>query len=414
MNRKTPWGPLPVEVAGQGSASHRSGVRGSVDNSGVLLQKVDPYRRSELDRFIAVPWYIHRKYAPNSHWVPPIRSQQRKFLRPDRNPFFEHATAQFWIATVGGHDVGRIAAVRDELWLAKQDANTGSFGLFESTNDPAVAKRLLDAAAGWLHSQGLNRMIGPLDLSTNHTTGLLVDAFERDPFVLMPYNPQYYEQLLVGAGLDRERDLWQWAIEPAETPPPAHIVAAAHAVSETYGLTLKRMPPKAWAKELGKVSGLYNDIWSENWGFIPLTAAETANLGKELSTVTESEFSLMAEQDGEPIGFCLSITNINPVLRTMNGRMLPLGLFRYLWSVKVARNLRGGRLLLLGVRKEHRGQGVDALLVLETSKAASRRGCGYCELGWVSEDNHAMNTIIGVGGGTRVKTYRVFAGQTQR
>jgi hypothetical protein len=185
----------------------------------VELIEVPLSDRKLVERFIRVPWYVNREHHPSPRWVPPLLMDRRDYLDPTKNPFFEHVKAAFWIARVDGRDVGRVAAVEDADYIKFHNEKTGYLGMFECADEPRVAQALVDRAAQWLAARGMTSMIGPLELSTNYLSGVLIDAFDRDPGVNMPYNPPYYDRLLGDCGMVKAKDLLHWGLDPAQPVP---------------------------------------------------------------------------------------------------------------------------------------------------------------------------------------------------
>ncbi|MCA9680911.1 MAG: N-acetyltransferase [Myxococcales bacterium] len=375
--------------------------------SEVEVVRVPLHDRKLVERFIRVPWFIHRELYPNQHWVPPLLLDRREFLDPSKNPFFTHAEVCLWIARKGGRDVGRIAAVRDQAWLDFHGDRTGYFGMFEAPDDPAVAGALLDAARRWLRNKGLDKMIGPMDLSTNYVCGVLIDAFDRDPGINMPYNPPWYDALLKSQGLSKAKDLIQWGIE-LSTPIPPRVVRIAEKLKQREGVVVRAMRFDDWDAEVGRAFEVYNDAWEHNWGFVPVTEAEFRHIAKDLKMVLDPSLPLVAEVDGKPVAFALIIMNVNPTLKKLDGKLLPTGVLRLLWDLKVKKVVDSGRLILLGIREGYRRRGLDSILFLEMAQRAKALGWWGGEIGWTLEDNVMVNRAIENFGSKAVAHYRIY------
>lgn len=363
--------------------------------------------RKLVERFIRVPWYIHREHHPNSRWVPPLLMDRRDYLNPDKNPFFSHAQAAFWIARKDGRDVARVAAVRDEDYINFHGEQTGYLGMFECPDDPALAQALVDTAGAWLKARGCDAMIGPMELSTNYIAGALVDAFDRDPAINMPYNPPYYDRLLQDAGLGKAKDLLQWGLDPRK-PVPERIRKIADRMAARRSITVRDMRFDDWDNEVLRALEIYNDAWERNWGFVPLSKQEFLHIARDLKMVLKPGFAILAEVEGKPAAFVLTIQDVNPTLKKLDGRLFPFGVLRLIWDLKVRDVVTSGRLILLGIRAEYRGLGIDSLLFLATHTAASRAGWTAGEIGWTLEDNHKVNSAIKSMGGSQVATYRLY------
>lgn len=373
----------------------------------VELIEVPLSDRKLVERFIRVPWHVNREHHPSAQWVPPLLMDRRDYLDPEKNPFFEHVTACFWIARVDGKDVGRVAAVEDADYIKFHETKTGYLGMFECIDDREVAQALVDRAAGWLRARGMTGMIGPLELSTNYISGVLVDAFDREPGINMPYNPPYYDRLLTDCGLTKAKDLLHWELDP-QKPTPERIVRVAEKMAARSGVKLRKMSFADWDAEVLRTLEVYNDAWEKNWGFVPLSKKEYLHIAKDLKMVLHPDFALLAEVDGQPAAFVLTIQNVNPILKKLDGKLFPFGILRLIWETKVRPKIRSGRLILLGIKAKYRGQGIDSLLFLATHRAGAAQGWTSGEIGWTLEDNFKVNSAIKSMGGYQVATYRVY------
>ena len=363
--------------------------------------------RKLVDRFIRVPWYVNREHHPSSHWVAPLLMDRRDYLNMDKNPFFEHVEAGFWLAQQNGKAVGRIAAVKDADFLSFHEDNSGYYGMFECGDHPDVAQALIDQASTWMKEKGLERGIGPFELSTNYIAGVLVDAFDRDPGINMPYNPPYYDRLLRDCGLEKAKDLWQWEIDLTR-PIPDTVVRIADRVVKRAGVTIRRMDISNWDREVGICWDIYNEAWERNWGFVPVGEKEFRHIAKDLKMVIHDDLTAVAEVEGKPVAFALSIFNLNPVLKKIDGKLFPFGIFRLLWDTKISNKVDMGRLILLGVRSDYRKTGLISPLMVETFRGAQRLGLVGGEIGWTLEDNDMINRAIERMGASKVATYRVY------
>lgn len=373
----------------------------------IELVEVPLSDRKLVERFIRVPWYVNREHHPSPHWVPPLLMDRRDYLDPGKNPFFSHVQAAFWLARKDGRDVARVAAVRDEDFVKFHGEQTGYLGMFECPDDPELAQRLVDTAGAWLKGRGCDKMIGPLELSMNYISGALVDGFDRDPGINMPYNPPYYDHLLLGTGLRKARDLLHWGIDP-QKPVPERVARLAAKVAARRGITIRDMRFDDWDAEVLRSLEIYNDAWEKNWGFVPVGREEYLHIAKDIKMVIEPGLPIIAEVKGEPVAFVMTLLDVNPVLKKLDGRLFPFGIVRLLWDLKVRKVVKGGRLILLGIKAAYRGQGIDSLLFLATHKAAQQRGWTEGQIGWTLEDNDRVNAAIRSMGGHRIATYRVY------
>src|SRR2546428_5178133 len=159
---------------------------------------------SDKMRFIKLPWKI---YGGDKYWVPPLIFDVRNNLNPDKNPFFEHAEVELFLAERDGELAGRIAAIKNDNHNKFHKDKTGFFGFFETIDDQEVSDRLLETACEWCRNKGFDTIIGPVNPSINDECGLLVDGFDSSPVMLMTYNPKYYIGLIERFGVEKATDL---------------------------------------------------------------------------------------------------------------------------------------------------------------------------------------------------------------
>jgi GNAT superfamily N-acetyltransferase len=362
--------------------------------------------KRDLMRFIKLPWRLYRN-EPN--WVPPLVSERKKFLDRDRNPFFEHSEAEYFLAWRDGEPVGRISAHIDRNFNQFQGNDWGLFGFFEAEDDPAVARALLESAEAWLRERGRDRMVGPMDFTTNDECGLLVEGHGRPPMILESWHHPYYRGLLEGYGLDKAMDLYMWELrlDEVEAKGGFHpmIQAAAKKVTDEYGVSIRNMNKRDFEAELGRFLEVYNAAWERNWGFVPLTDEEVRHYAKDLKPILDERWTWIAERDGEVLGAALTLPDINMCLAHMNGRLLPLGWAKFLWH---KRKIDRCRVLALGVKPEYQHLGIAASFYMEHVNNADRNAIWWGEMGWILETNEPMNRAMEGMGGKIVRRYRIF------
>jgi GNAT superfamily N-acetyltransferase len=339
-----------------------------------------------------------------------LRRDVALLLSRTKNPFFEHADAEYFLAERDGAVVGRITAIANRLHNEFQHDKVGFFGFFESVNEQAVADALLHAAAKWLRALGFDTMRGPVSFSTNDESGLLVDGFETPPVLMMPHNPRYYLPLLERAGFTTAKNLlvYQHGSSNGRSPPlPERLARASELITQRLGITLRPLRMKEFGAEVERVKELYNKAWERNWGFVPMTDHEIDHLAEQFKPVVVPDLVPFVEKDGKVIGFALALPDLNTILRTnRSGRMFPV-ILKLLWALKT-RRVHRCRITLLGVLPEYRGKGIDAVLYHWIWTRGGRLGYGWGEAGWILEDNVAMNAGLVKMGFQVYKTYRLF------
>ena len=357
----------------------------------------------DLARFITLPWRI---YTRDSLWVPPLLAERRRFLDRSRNPFFRHAEVEYFLAWRGAEPIGRICAHVDRRLDEHQGTAWGLWGLFECRDDPEAAHALLGAAEGWLRARGRERMVGPLDFSTNHPCGLLVDGHELAPQILEPWQHPYYRRLVEGFGLGKAMDLlkWEQRLDDRERLLPAGR-ALAGGLERSHGIRIRHMRRRDLMAEVRRFLDVYHAAWSDHWGFVPLTEAEVEEYARTLRPVLDPDWALIAERDGKTVGAALALPDYNQVLRRLDGRLLPLGWLRALGA---RRRIDEVRVFALGVVPEWQRAGVAAGLYVELFRAAERTGIKRAEAGWILETNEEMNRAMEAVGARVVKRHRIY------
>ncbi|MFW6211667.1 MAG: N-acetyltransferase family protein [Spirochaetota bacterium] len=366
--------------------------------------EVRPVRsQKEFMQFIKLPWTIYRS---NSAWVPPLIMDQKALMSSERNPFFQHAEAEYFLAYVNGKPVGRIAGIYDRLYIDFQDENIGFFGFYESIDDQLVADALFDAVVGWLKGKGVAEVHGPTNPGTNDVMGTLVDAFDQPPVVMMPYNPDYYPVLFEAAGFSKAKDLLAYWLDE-NLMNIGRLDRMVELLKKRHKLTLRPINLKKLDEEIALVREIYNDAWEKNWHFVPWTDEEITHLGQELRPVADPELVMFAYKDDEPVGFSLSLPDVHQALiHVRSGRLFPFGLLKLLYH---RRHISQVRVLAMGIRHEYRNLGVDALFYHRTFRYAETKGMQRGECSWILEDNHSMKAAMERMGGRVYKTYRVYA-----
>ena len=363
--------------------------------------------RRELKRFVKVPFAIHRD---SPQWVAPLTFDRMQFLDREKNPWFEHGEAEYFIAERDGEPAGRITAQVDQRWDEYQGGSDAMFGFFETSEDQEVTDALLGAATEWAAGQGRSRILGPMDFTTNDEVGILIEGFERRPKILQNWHPPYYQRQIEASGFGKAMDLLMWDLqfgslkEGEQFDPSIH--AAAKKGLEEEGVTIRTYRKRESAAEMARFSAVYNDAWGDNWGFVPPTEAEIEHHAKLLNQIIDEKWAFLAEKEGEVIGVALTLPDINQVTAEMNGRLLPFGWARFLLGKG---KIDQCRVLALGVKKAYHHSGVAAGLYLRhLEEAAVPGGIVGGEMGWILETNEAMNRAMEGMGGEIVKRYRIY------
>jgi hypothetical protein len=361
--------------------------------------------RRDRRAFIELPYRI---YSGERNWVPPLRFERRQFLDRRKNPYFEHATAEYFLAERGGRVVGRITAQVDRLFQEVQGSKGGHFGFFECERDPEAAAALVDAARRWLTAHGCDAMVGPQDFTMNDECGVLVEGHERPPIIGTGWHHRHYPQLLEGAGLAKAMDLYMWElhIEGREKVLPIIWDLAAKLEPE-HGIRIRHASKRHLEAEMRRFIDIYNVSWERNWGFSPMTESELSHAAKTLKPILDEHWMMFADDaDGEAVGVAVSVPDFNQVLTAIGtGRLLPLGWARGLRARKRTDRVRVG---FLGVRPEWQHAGVAAGLYKEHFDMAEVTPQTWGEMGWILETNDAMNRAMEAMGGRIVRRYRMY------
>ncbi|MDK2963361.1 MAG: hypothetical protein PWQ29_755 [Verrucomicrobiota bacterium] len=346
-------------------------------------------------------------YASDSVWIPPLQLECRHQLSP-RNPYFRHASFRAWIACRDGNPVGRISAQVDRLHIERYNDRTGFFGLLEARDDPEVFQALFDTAEKWLRDQGMRSVRGPFNLSINEECGLLVAGFDTPPMIMMGHALPYYPQRIEEQGYSGVQNLLAYRIR-SDFAAPRYLDKMISRFGSRVRLRSLHLP--AFDKDLAIIKEIYEDAWSGNWGFIPFTTEEFAELGKNLKLLVPSEFVCIAEVDGEPAAMMVVFPNLNEAIRDLNGRLLPLGWLKLLWRLKVT-GVKTGRVPLMGVRRRFQdsqlGAALALMMITSLQPSVIKYGMQEAEMSWILESNKGMRNIIKMLGGEPYKRYRIY------
>lgn len=368
---------------------------------------IEVSHKRDLSRFIDVQRHVF-KGDPN--WIAPLKFERRELLSPKSNPYFEHAQAQYFLITKDDTPVGRISAQVCALAQDRMGQGTGQFGFFDCMNDKEISQELFNAAESWLRDHGMNRVMGPFNLSINEEVGMLVDGFDTPHCFLMGHARPYYQELVESAGFHKAKDMYAYWLDITKKFPP-HITKMVNWGLANERLHIRDIDMKAFDTEIRTILDIFNDAWSNNWGYIPMTEAEIDKTAKDLKLIIKPSATRIVEYDGEPAAFMVVLPDINRWISDLDGKLLPFG-----WA-KLAHRLlswrpRLMRVPLMGVRQhlqKTRAGGVMALMLIETIRAYTiKRGAREAELSWILEDNHGMRDMLIAIGCEIYKTYRVY------
>lgn len=369
---------------------------------------VQPVRtRAQKKAFVELAYRLN---ADDPNWVPPLRGEVNGLITPGRNPWFEHAEAELFLARRQGRVIGRISAQVDALVLEHMGAGTGQWGMLEAEDEDAW-RALIQAAEDWLRRKGMTRSLGPFSLGIWDEPGLLVQGFDHPPMVMMGHNRAVYERWVEAAGYRGVKDLLTYDLDiSGGLPPIVHRIVASG--QKNPRIRLRNVDTRRFDEEARIILGILNDAWSDNWGFIPLTDAEIAFAGKKLKPIVFSDLIRIAELDGRPVAFLISLPNLNLVLKKLNGRLFPFGWLRLLRWLRAGRFLEA-RVPLMGVVKDLQGSRLAsqlAFMLVETIRAqgAPKYGIGRSEIGWVLDDNQGMKSIADAIESKVNRVYRVY------
>jgi hypothetical protein len=364
-----------------------------------------------MNQFIKLPWKI---YHNDPFWIPPLLFDLKKQLNQKRNPFFQSAEVKYWIAINRNAEcVGRIAAIINHQHNNYYNEKIGFFGYFECINHETVSSALLFAVHEWLKQKGMNAVRGPVNLSLANECGLLIEGFHRSPILQMNYNPPYYLKLLESFGYKKEHDLLAFYIDDdiLRNEKIMHrLERLSNAVTQKEKISFRQFNTKRFKDELEKIRLLYNDYMSDNWGFLPMEENEIDFLAQALKPVLIRELAIFAEVNGKTVGFSLSLPDLNQVIKKMNGKLFPLGIFKFLFYKNKINDIR---VMLMGINKPFRRKGLEAVFYYQTIIEGAKRKFTGAELSWVSEDNQILIRELQSLDAKLYKRYRIFRKQNQ-
>jgi hypothetical protein len=365
--------------------------------------------QSKTDRkaFVDFAWEV---YKGDPAWIPPLKDEVHGLITPGKNPWFEHARAELWLAERDGKVVGRISAQVDDLVQKHMGRGTGQWGMFEALDEEAAAA-LIATAEDWLKAQGMSRALGPISLSIWDEPGLEIEGFTEPPTVMMGHHKPEYRSWIEAAGYAKAKDLLTYEVDIAHWDDPRinRLIAAGE---RNPRIRIRTVDKSRFDEEARLILNLLNDAWSDNWGYVPLTESEIAYAGKKLKPIIYEELVRVAEYDGEPVAFMITLPDINELIRDLNGELFPFGFIKLLWRLRKPRTHRA-RVPLMGVAKtlHHSRLATQlAFMLIEFTRrdCVGKFGIGIGEFGWILEDNKGMLSIAELPGAKINHRYRIF------
>ncbi|MDP3240741.1 MAG: dATP pyrophosphohydrolase, partial [Reyranella sp.] len=347
--------------------------------------------KADLNAFIALP---KRLYAGHKGYVAPLDLERREAFAPGKNPLFEHVEVRFFLARRAGRVVGRISAQVDRAHLDRYNDSTGHFGCLAAEDDPAIFTALFAAAESWLRTKGMKHVTGPFSLSVNEEVGLLIHGFDSRPVLLVPYDPPYAGARVEACGYAKAKDVFSYDYDVQNAPETIGAKLLKRGGLEGR-VKVRTANMKMFDAEVRTLVGIFNDAWSDNWGFVPFTQAEIDHASKAFGPVIVPELAVFVDVDDESVAFIVALTNIYEAVAEFGGKLGPINLAKLLWRLKIA-GVGSTRVPLMGVKKKYRnhpllGAGL-AMIAIDTLRANGKRlGKTSAELGWILEDNKATN-----------------------
>ena len=377
-----------------------------IDAPAMTIEIVPVTDKALLQRFIRVPFAVHEH---DEAWTPPLLMEREEAFSPKTNPFLRRAEVRFWLARRDGRDVGRITAQIDPLAQRDGEGRVGHFGCLSVEDDAEAFAALLRTAEDFLKGRDVTHVQGPFSLCINEETGLLVDGFDTPPMLLMGHDPIYAAARLEALGYEKEKDVYAYLLD-MEAPLPNPVRKLLERPLPT-SIEIRPLNYKDYANEIRRMVDIFNDAWSGNWGFVPITEPEGEAMAKQMKMLLDDRLVWFAEADGKAVAFMVTLPNINEAVRDLNGRLFPFGWAKLLWRLKTHR-IRSARVPLMGVRRSLSGTFLGSLIPLQliASSMIGARALGlrFIELSWILEDNLPMRRILERLGTRTYKTYRVY------
>ena len=361
------------------------------------------HSRRERKQFLEFPW---SHYRGDTHWIPPLRQNQKEMVGYAKTPFYEDNEVQTFLATKSGRVCGRIAAILNRGHNERFDERRGFFGFFECVDDQTVANTLFDAVRGWFTDRNIHKLRGPVNPSMNHEVGLLVDGFDSPPMFMMTYNPQYYGRLIEGHGFQKVQDLYAyWGHVEMLPKIQDKLKPVCDKIAQYCDVTLRPVDKTRFIEDVENFLDVYNRSMTNTWGFVPMSSAEVQQQARALRHLIVPEMALVAEIDGKMVGAVFGLPDYNPRIKQINGRLFPLGFWRLL---RKKQNIKRIRIISANVLPEYQLMGIGLVLLDGLVPKALEWGIEEAEFSWVLESNSLSRGSLEKGGAKLIKTYRLY------
>lgn len=367
------------------------------------VEVVEVESPTQLDQFIRFP---NKLYKGVPYYVTPLLIERKAFFDQEKNPFYKTSKVKLFLAMQDDEVVGRIATCINYTHNDFHHEKAGFFGFFDTIDDYEVAKGLLKVAMITLAKEGADLMRGPMNFSTNHDIGFLIDGFDLPPTVMMPYNFPYQPRLAEKFGLKKVMDLNGYVIVK-DDPIQERILNVIEKLKQRSKITIRTLKMRDYDNEVKRLNEVYNQAWAHNWGFVPMSSEEFTHMADNLKQICDPEMVLIAEYEGKPVAFSIALPDINQALIHLKGRLFPFGMLKLLWHTKIRNKVNGVRLITMGVIPQFQKRGIDMIFFIETHRRGIARGYSWAELSWILETNELMCKSAEQMGGKLYKKYRI-------
>lgn len=370
--------------------------------------------QSKRDRkaFIDLPF---RLYAGDPNWVPPLKGEALGLITPEKNGWFSHAKAQLFLAERDGKVIGRISAHIDTLALTMPadqgfGPGVGQWGLFDA-EDADTGAQLIATAEDWLRGQGMTRALGPISMSIWEEPGLLIEGFDHPPTIMMGHAKPEYRGWIEGAGYEPVKQLLTYEVDVTRMFPPI-VQRIIKSGENNPRIVIREVDKTKFEQEAAIILGILNDAWSDNWGFVPLTEPEIKDVGVKLKPIVFNDLIRIAEVDGKPVAFMITLPDLNEPIKPLNGKLFPFGWAKLLWWLRKPK-VRTVRVPLMGVVKDLQSSRMAsqlAFMMIEYIRRASveNYNATRAEIGWILDDNQGMRSIAETIESRMNKVYQVY------